>query len=106
MRLLKILFLCSSFLVLCSCVVKPMFTEAYDKKCHVIKKKIELSVEQLQGFEQLNCSGSHDCEAQFLGSIVGAAILFPLSAVISGSIAVVGNTIYWVIDQNKCNEVT
>lgn len=105
MPLPKIFSLSFLFVLLCSCVVQPTFTQAYDKKCQVVKQKVELSVEQVKGFDQLNCSSSHDCKAQFLGQVVGAAIFFPLSAIISGSIAVVGNSIYWLKEQGQCAEV-
>ncbi|KGK00152.1 DUF4177 domain-containing protein [Thalassotalea sp. ND16A] len=60
MPLHKIIILCSFCLLLCSCVVKPTVTSAYDKKCQIVKKKVELSVEQVQFFEQLNCSGKDE----------------------------------------------
>ena len=102
MHLHKIILLSSFCLLLCSCVVKPTVTSAYDEKCKLVKKKVELSVEQVQVFKQLNCSGNHECIAQFLGQFFSAAIVFPLSAIVSGSIAVVGNTVYWLNEQGQC----
>ncbi|KGJ89427.1 hypothetical protein [Thalassotalea sp. ND16A] len=102
MHLHKILFLSSFCLLLCSCVVKPTVTTEYDNKCQIVKKKVELSVEQVELFEQLNCSGNDECKAEFLGQVVGAAVVFPLSAIVSGSIAVVGNTVYWLNEQGQC----
>lgn len=90
------------FLLLCSCVVKPKVTSAYDNNCQITKNKVELTVEQVNMFYQLNCSTSHDCKAQFVGQVVGAAIVLPLSAIISGSIALVGNTIYWLNEKGRC----
>ena len=91
-----------TLLSLSSCVVKPTMTHEYHKNCKVVKKKIKLSVEQMEIFDELNCSGSHECKSQFLGQIVGATLVFPISAFISGSIAVVGNTFYWLNEQGQC----
>ncbi|OUS30714.1 hypothetical protein A9Q98_04200 [Thalassotalea sp. 42_200_T64] len=102
MHLPKIILLFSFSLLLCSCVVKPTVTSEYDNKCQIVKKKVELSVEQVQFFEQLNCSGNHQCKEEFLGQVVGAALVFPLSAILSGSIAVVGNSVYWLYEQGQC----
>lgn len=90
------------FFTLCACVVKPNVTSSYDDKCQVVTKKIELSMEQVQAFHGLNCSSNHQCKAQFLGQIAGAVLVLPLSAIISGSIAVVGNTMYWLNEQGQC----
>lgn len=89
-------------LALASCVVVPSVSEQYDQTCKLTKKHIELSVEQVDAFDQLNCSSNHECKSQFVGQVVGAALLFPLSAIVSGSIAVVGNTMYWLIEQGHC----
>ena len=74
------------------CVAVPTVSESYDKKCQIVRKKVELTIEQVQAFKQLNCGSSHDCKSQFLGQVIGATLIFPVSVVISGSIAVVGNT--------------
>lgn len=102
MHLHKIIILSTFCLLLGSCVVKPTVTSEYDEKCQVVKKKVELSVEQVQAFHQLHCSGNHECKAQFLAQVVGVALVFPLSAIISGSIAAVGNTMYWLNEQGQC----
>ena len=102
MYLLKSLLFTFIFFTLCSCVVMPKVTHEYDEDCTVVKKKVELSVDQLQMFNQLHCSGSHECKSQFLGQVVGIALILPISAIISGSIAVIGNSIYWLNEQGKC----
>lgn len=104
MRLLNTLLLTFTLSTLCSCVVKPIVTQEYDEKCKVVKKKVELTIEQVQTFNQLYCSDSHQCKSQFLGQVMSAAIIFPISAVISGSIAVIGNSIYWLNEQGECND--
>lgn len=105
MQLSKTIIISSFLLLLCSCVVKPTVTTVYDDDCQITKNKVELTVEQVNTFYQLNCSRSHDCKSQFVGQVVGAAIVLPLSAIISGSIALVGNTIYWLNEKGRCIKV-
>jgi len=54
-------------------------------------------------FDDLECSNKGDCKTMFLSNIIGSIIVFPVSAIISGSIAVVGNTIYWVEEYGQCS---
>lgn len=91
------------FLLLSSCAVMPTFTEKFDKKCQVVEKKVELSIEQSAMFDDLECSDKNDCKAAFLGEIIGSVILLPVSAIISGSIAIIGNTVYWIEEYGQCD---
>ncbi len=102
MNISRVLLITFFSLFLCSCAVMPNFTEKFDKKCQTVQKRVELSVEQLEMFGDLECSDKDDCKAQFLGEVLGSVITFPLSAIISGSIAVIGNTIYWVNEYGEC----
>ncbi|WP_286263204.1 hypothetical protein [Thalassotalea atypica] len=90
-------------LSLTGCAVVPSVNKEYDKQCNIVKKNIELSIEQVDAFDQLHCSSNHECKADFLGQVAGAALIFPVSAVISGSIAVVGNTMYWLTELGECS---
>ena len=53
-------------------------------------------------FGELECPNKDDCKAQFLGQMLGSVIVFPVSAIISGSIAVIGNSVYWISEQGQC----
>lgn len=88
---------------LCSCAVVPEFTEKFDKKCQTVQKKVELSIEEAGVFDKLECSDKDDCKSMFLAKVIGSALVFPVSAIISGSIAVIGNTIYWVEEYGQCS---
>jgi len=103
MNISRVLLISFFSLFLCSCAVMPSFTEKFDKKCQTVQKKVELSVEQLEMFADLECSDKDDCKTQFLGEILASVITFPLSAIISGSIAVIGNSIYWVNEYGECD---
>lgn len=103
MNISKVLLSIIFSLLLCSCAVMPEFTEKFDKKCQKVQKKVELTIEQTAMFDDLECSNKGDCKAMFLGNIIGSVIVFPVSAIISASIAVVGNTIYWVEEYGQCS---
>ncbi len=79
-----------------SCVVYPEVTRYYDEDCKIEARQLELKSEQLTNAD---CSGggafSGACWAALLG--VGAA-----STIVSGSIVVVGNTVFWLEKKGKC----
>jgi hypothetical protein len=82
-----------SFLILASallqgCVFLPRTEIVYDQKCdvHVRRMTLEAHVGQFPG----SCSGK-DCA--YL--LVALGVIAAGSAVISGSIVVVGNAVYW-----------
>ncbi|AAZ25935.1 hypothetical protein [Colwellia psychrerythraea] len=104
MRLSKVLLISSLSLFLCSCAVMPTFTEKFDEKCQAVQKKVVLSIEDAGMFGELECPSKDDCKAQLLGQILGSVIIFPVSAIISGSIAVIGNSVYWLNEQGQCGE--
>jgi hypothetical protein len=78
------------------CVFVPVTTEVYDAGCHIQAKKMTLQPVQVGGFA--NCQGN-DCATLlvFVGATAAA------SAVVSGSIVVVGNVAYWFEKQGRCN---
>lgn len=102
MRLSRVFLISSLSLLLCSCAVMPKFTEKFDKKCQAVQKKVELTIEDAGMFGELECPNKDDCKAQFLGQMLGSVIVFPVSAIISGSIAVIGNSVYWISEQGQC----
>jgi len=86
---------------LLGCIVKPNFVESYDHQCRTIKKKVTLTVEEMTSIGEADCDGSRDCKDEFIGHMIGTSLLFPISAIVSGSIALVGNTVYW-LQEDKC----
>lgn len=82
-------------LALSACIVVPRTTESYDADCRVVAKHMELTTVQIGSIE--NCSNSN-CAAAL--ALVGATVA--ASAVISGSIVVVGNVVYWFEKQGRC----
>ena len=89
---------------LCACVVVPKKVASYDKNCMVSTQKIELTVEQMQVFNFVNCV-EHSCSAEIIGALATSTLVTTTSAIVSGSIALVGNTLYWAESQGKCRNL-
>ena len=85
--------------VLQGCVVVPKTQEYYDADCQIYARRMTLSAEAARIV--INPCGGAECVAQLVSAgIVGAA-----TAVVSGSIVIVGNTVYWFEKQGRCNRV-
>lgn len=86
-------------LLLASCIVVPRTEVIYDPQCQIQFKQMRFDVLEGSGSGAgLNCRTSADC----LGSLVLIGGVSAASAVISGSIVIVGNTIYWLEKQGRC----
>jgi hypothetical protein len=81
------------------CVIVPVQIEGYDPDCQVLTHHIELQPVVLGQIQ--HCSGQ-GCEALVLASLGVTAV----SAVVSGSIAVVGNVVYWADHRAGCAVVS
>lgn len=89
---------------LCACIVAPKKVASYDEKCRVSTQKIELTMEQMHLFNDIDCLNK-SCEDQFIGALIISTFVTTTSAVLSGSVALVGNTLYWAEKQGKCLNV-
>lgn len=78
--------------LLAGCVVVPVRVADYDPECRVMTHHMELQPVQLQAIARC---GDGYCAALVLG--VSAA-----SAIVSGSIVVVGNIAYWTEHRARC----
>ena len=95
--------LCSFLLLsICSCAVVPTFTEKFDNKCQTVQKKVVLSTEVLGPTDGFECPDKDACIAKLSGHVIGSVIIYPLSAIFSGTIAMVGNSYYWVNELGQC----
>jgi hypothetical protein len=88
----------------CACVVVPKKVASYNEKCMVSTQKIELTMEQAETFSDASCT-NNDCDIEFMGTIASSALLTTTSAIVSGSIALVGNTLYWLESQGECPNI-
>ena len=77
------------------CVVVPQTREIYDPHCRVLTRQVTLEAASLGALH--SCHG-RGCEAL----LVSAGVITAASVVVSGSIALVGNVIYWFEKQGRC----
>jgi len=84
---------------LSGCIVVPQTVTAYDAKCDITYRKKTLAVEQvpLDGV-----GGGGGCNEGCVPLLIAMAVIPPASAVVSGSIVVVGNSISWVERRSEC----
>ena len=82
-------------LLLQACIYVPRTTEVYDADCQVTSKKMDLQPVQIAAFGGCSDSGC-------VTLLVAAGATAVASAVISGSIVVVGNVVYWFEKQGRC----
>jgi hypothetical protein len=82
-------------LALAGCMVLPVTREVYDPECRTMRKQMTLEAATVGYIASCH---AEDCAALLatLG-VVGAA-----SVVVSGSIALVGNVVYWFEHQGRC----
>ncbi len=90
--------LVSSVALLSACVVVPQTREVYDAECKVMKRQMTLQTAQLGGFQ--SC-GDDACKAL----LVAAGAVTAATAVVSGSVALVGNMLFWFERQGQCARV-
>jgi len=81
--------------LLAACVVVPRTDSVYDAHCKVLRRQMTLEVQQIGAFGGCANDG---CVAL----LVAAGVVAAASAVVSGSIAVVGNVVYWIEQQGQC----
>ena len=81
--------------VLQACVFLPSTIEIYDPECKVVAKQMTLQAVQVAAIG--GCQ-NQSCVAMILA--VGATAA--ASAIVSGSIVIVGNIAYWLERQSTC----
>jgi|WetSurMetagenome_2_1015567.scaffolds.fasta_scaffold76654_4 hypothetical protein len=81
--------------VMGGCVYLPKTTTVYDDKCQTMKRQMSLEVHQLGVIA--GCSNESCVAALVVFGAVSAA-----TAVVSGSVMVVGNVVYWLEKQGHC----
>lgn len=82
------------------CMVVPRTVSSYSTDCQVAEKHMTLETQQIGAVA--HCHNNAECASLLaLYGLVAAA-----SAVVSGSVAVVGNVVYWVERQGQCNRQT
>ena len=85
----------ASAVLLSACVVLPRTIARYDPECHVVARQMTLQPVQLASIAGCRNSG---CGALLAAAGATAAA----SMVVSGTIAVFGNVVYWLEKQGNC----
>lgn len=88
--------------MLCSCVlVVPKKVTSYDSACKLTTKHIELSIEEVETYGHMGCAND-DCLDNLGDLLAYSTLTAATSTIVSGSIALVGNTLYWLERQGNC----
>ena len=73
----------------------PRTIRVYDEECQIVAKKLVLDVASVNMGR--SCA-NHDC----VGQLVTEAAVLAASAVVSGSIVVGGNAVFWLEKKRNC----
>lgn len=91
---------------LCACVVVPKKVASYDEKCKLAVQKMGLDIAAMESDDKWVCT-QNDCAWDISRDIAQATFTVATSAVIASSIALAGNTMYWLERNGECpNEKT
>lgn len=85
-----------------ACVYMPRTREVYDAGCQVVYRQMVLEAVQMRGAE--HCTRA-PVNADCLVAALGSGFTVVASAVVSGSIVIAGNTLYWLEKQGNCRPV-
>ena len=80
---------------LAGCIVVPQKQWVYDPECKTHTHQVTLEAAYLGGFHR--CAGD-GCVAM----LAAMGVVTAASVVVSGSIALVGNVVYWMERQGRC----
>ena len=84
-----------ALLALGGCIVVPQTQTVYDLECQVHTRQVTLEAAYIGGF--------HSCAGEGCAAMLAAAgFVTAASVVVSGSIALVGNVVYWIERQGRC----
>jgi hypothetical protein len=78
-------------------MIVPRTISTYNADCRVVEKHITLEAQQVGAVA--SCRNNTECA----GLLAFYGVVAAASAVVSGSVAVVGNAAYWLEKQGQCN---
>jgi hypothetical protein len=94
-RLTRFTLCATSALLLSGCLVLPKVDMNQPVPCPLVTREVTLDVVQMAGVGPCR---QHDCLLQ----LTAGTVIFAASAVVSGSVALVGNVLHWVERTQKC----
>lgn len=81
-----------------ACVYVPKTVIRYDDECEIGFNHMVLTSEQVSLMVS-PCSGTSCAEMA-----IAMLVVTPVSAIVSGSIVLAGNTVYWMQKQGRCED--
>lgn len=81
--------------LLAGCIFLPHTATVYDAECEILERKMTLEAYQVGALGGCRNEG---CAAL----LVVAGVVSATTAVISGSVVVVGNVVYWLEEKGQC----
>jgi hypothetical protein len=88
--------LVASTVLLQACIVVPRTVTTQEPDCAVLSRRVELEAVAIENLG--HCRNNAECS----GLLVVAGVTAVASAVVSGSIAIVGNIVYWTERKGQC----
>ncbi len=80
---------------LSSCIYVPATVQRYDASCRMVQRQMVL--------EQVQIATLNDCRNQeCMSLLIAASFVGAASVVISGTIALSGNVVYWIEERAQC----
>ena len=85
-------------LLVSSCVYYPRKIEHYDAECKITFNTLELETKEMKDA----CAKTNSNDPSGAACLTGILTLSAASAIVSGSLVVVGNTAYWLEKEGRC----
>jgi hypothetical protein len=90
----------------CGCVIVPRTREGYDPDCQFVTHSMELEAVQVSEFRACGPQGHYGANDLCVAAWVASFGVTAASAVVSGSIVVIGNVAYWAERRLNCGPPT
>lgn len=82
--------------LLSGCVYLPRTTTTYNTECQTQQRQMRLEAQQLGTL--MGCQGE-----ACTGALIAFGAVSAATAIVSGSIVLVGNMVYWLEERGQCN---
>ncbi len=94
------------FLLLSACIYVPKIVEDRAPSCELTTKKLELALDdQVSSFFLEEGFPIHECQGDSCWVQLSVIAAVPIgTALVSGTIVLVGNTVHWIEKQSRCEE--
>jgi hypothetical protein len=81
--------------ILSGCIYVPTTVRRYDPSCRIVQRQMVL--------EQVQIATLQDCgNQQCMSLLIAASFVSAASVVVSGTIALSGNVVYWLEERAQC----